>query len=194
MLASSIQKEGFGVFRFDYYGSGDSFGEDADAELEGWTQDLELAVEEAQSLAGKNRTILIGLRLGAFIAGRVATRSPNQVSKVVFWEPTLSGSEFNRDWTGSSSAPESDMLVDGFLLPRKFAREIGELSLLDMAGLGSKVTLAQSVTNGESTPEGFPDSWRIIRVVGPKNWKEVRGLGAGAIPVDLITELVACLS
>jgi pimeloyl-ACP methyl ester carboxylesterase len=194
MLASSFQREGFGVFRFDYYGSGDSFGEDADAGLEGWTQDLELAVEEAQSLAGKNRTILIGLRLGAHVAGRVATRSPNQVSKVVFWEPTLSGSEFNRDWTGRSAAPESDMLVDGFLLPREFAREIEGLNLLDMAGLGSKVTLAQSVKKGEPAHQGLPDSWRILRVAGPQNWKEIRGLGAGAIPVDLITEIVACLS
>lgn len=194
MLAVHLQKEGFGVLRFDYFGSGDSFGEDEDADLEGWTKDLEWALEEARALAGRDRAILIGLRLGAFLSGRVAARFPSQIAKVVFWEPVLSGSELIRDWTGNSSTPTSDTQVNGFVLPRDFARDIQGLSLLEFADFGSKVTLARSVEGREPPPGALPDSWRVLRVPGPQTWKEERDLGAGAAPVDLLRQIVACLS
>ena len=193
MLATILQREGFGVFRFDYYGTGDSFGRDEDTSLEGWTEDLEWAVEEAQAMAGKRRVILIGLRLGAFLAAKVAARSPNQVSKIVLWEPPVSGAELIRDWTGSRSAPASDIWVAGFLMPRELAQQVHSLSLLEYSDLPQEVILAQSI-DGSAPPAGpVPDSWRVLRIPGPQTWKEEQDFGAGAAPMDLLREIVACL-
>jgi pimeloyl-ACP methyl ester carboxylesterase len=193
LLASNLQKEGFGVLRFDYYGTGDSFGDDANVDMEGMTEDLEWAVEEALALAGKDRAIVIGLRLGAFVAGQVAMQLPRQVSKVVFWEPLLTGAELIEEWTHSSSAPQEDIDVRGFLLPRGLGQAVHGLNLLDYAELGSKAVLAQSTGEDDRPWEGIPEDWTVLRVPGPQTWKDEHDLGAGAAPVDLLREIVGCL-
>lgn len=189
MLALKLQKEGFGVFRFDYFGSGDSFGEDADASLHGWTQDLEWAVEEALALSGKHQAILIGLRLGAFLAGRVGLGLPGQVSRVVFWEPTASGREMLREWTGASEPPTQGTWVNGFFLPEAFGQDLWNLNLRDFDSLGEKAILAETLRSEQDSGLDVPAGWRAMRVQGPECWKEERDLGAGAVPVELLNEL-----
>jgi pimeloyl-ACP methyl ester carboxylesterase len=86
-LASRLAQRGFHVLRFDYYGTGDSAGNDADASIDAMQEDVEFAIEAARDIAGVNRVTLIGLRLGAAIASRAAARQPDEVESLVLWDP-----------------------------------------------------------------------------------------------------------
>src|SRR5436305_15267763 len=47
-LASRLTAQGFSVGRFDYFGTGDSAGDDRDTSLTGWVDDISIAIEEAR--------------------------------------------------------------------------------------------------------------------------------------------------
>ena len=75
-LANSLAREGFGVLRFDYGGTGDSSGDQMDVTLEQWDADMELAAAELKDMSGAAQISLVGLRFGAVLAARYAMRRP----------------------------------------------------------------------------------------------------------------------
>jgi pimeloyl-ACP methyl ester carboxylesterase len=86
-LALRLSRRGFHVVRFDYFGTGDSGGDDADASVQGMLDDTALAIEAAQEASSARQVTLIGLRMGAVIAAQAAARHPRDVEAVVLWDP-----------------------------------------------------------------------------------------------------------
>lgn len=74
-LAQQLQRAGMDVMRFDYRGTGDSWGgiDDVDS-LHDWTEDVDEAIEELTGLAGVDRVSLVGLRMGASLDGSRGAR------------------------------------------------------------------------------------------------------------------------
>jgi len=92
-LIAQIARAGFPALRFDYYGTGDSQGEDADAHLAQWQSDLGLAVAELRARSGVDRVILAGLRLGASLALSASARTAD-LAGLVLWEPVVNGQRY----------------------------------------------------------------------------------------------------
>jgi len=92
-LAARLAKGGFHTLRFDYFGTGDSGGDEGEADAAGMEADVEAAMESVRDIAGTARVALVGLRAGANVAARVAARSPGQVEALVLWDPIMSGGE-----------------------------------------------------------------------------------------------------
>ncbi len=92
-LAIRLNRVGFPVMRFDYYGTGDSAGEDAEGTLTQWRLDTQAAVDEAKRRAGVSKVILAGLRLGASLAAQVAAQRQDVV-KLALWEPIVDGAAY----------------------------------------------------------------------------------------------------
>ncbi len=95
-LALRLARRGFPVLRFDYYGTGDSCGEDADGTLSQWQADLRAAIQEIKRRSRVERVFLAGLRLGASLAALVAS-GRDDVKGLVLWEPAVQGSEYLQD-------------------------------------------------------------------------------------------------
>jgi pimeloyl-ACP methyl ester carboxylesterase len=95
-LASKLSQNGFETLRFDYFGTGDSGGNVADADFAGWENDIESAIQELSDLAGIKKVVLVGLRLGANLATSVAKRRSPEVSSIVLWDPIVSGKSYLR--------------------------------------------------------------------------------------------------
>jgi uncharacterized protein len=143
-LAVRLSAAGFHTLRFDYYGTGDSAGEMADAELGGWKTDVELAMEEIADIVGTTRVTLIGLRLGATIAASVAAAHAGDVDALVLWDPIVSGTEYLRrlENLGTAfrpqpdqrqpAAPGADQDVRGFPVTPAMKRD---LRLIEPGGL-----------------------------------------------------------
>lgn len=93
-LALKLAAEGIHALRFDYFGAGDSGGEAIDLDLQGCEADLETAIDEVRDMAGSVRITLIGLRLGASIAARVAIKPSVAVDSLVIWDPIMSGAQY----------------------------------------------------------------------------------------------------
>ena len=94
VLANMLCAAGFHVLRFDYFGTGDSAGESRDASLGSWEADIETAMQELQDTSGASRIVLIGLRLGATAAAKLAIRKPREIEALVLWDPVIQGSEY----------------------------------------------------------------------------------------------------
>ena len=92
-LAGLIAREGFHVLRFDWSGTGDSWGETADGGVDRWIDDVAEAAQEVRDAAGVRAISIVGMRLGAAIAAMACNRGVG-ADDLVLWEPVVSGPEY----------------------------------------------------------------------------------------------------
>jgi amino acid adenylation domain-containing protein len=108
ILADRLSRGGFHVLRFDYYGTGDSAGEDEEGTLALWTQDVLRADEEIARRTGTARVAWLGLRLGASLAAlgsAVAARAPEHL---VLWDPVVDGTAYLTELADAHLAARKD--------------------------------------------------------------------------------------
>jgi uncharacterized protein len=209
-LSAMLAGAGFHVFRFDYYGTGDSYGLAADGDLAGWKADIESAVEELRDTSGATRVALAGLRLGATLAASVAAEHPELIDSLVLWDPVISGPEYLSELLQKPSAFEvkrgsvlprriedgSGWEVRGFLLTQGLADEIAKIDLVQLVGkfpeksliLASQPQPSHALLQSALASHNRPASMESIEAAPA--WLEERNLGAGAIPVKLLHRVV----
>lgn len=90
VLADRIARLGFAVLRFDFYGNGESGGDDVEGEMKGWQLDLLRAHEELVRRSGSRQLTWLGARLGATLALQGA-RHAKGLQRLILWEPILDG-------------------------------------------------------------------------------------------------------
>jgi uncharacterized protein len=112
-LAGRLSMAGFHTLRFDYFGTGDSAGQTAQADLAGSNSDTEIAIEALKDIAGTPKVALIGLRVGANIALSVASRHASEVEALVLWDPIVSGEQYVRDQQTTCEAESDDEIGAG---------------------------------------------------------------------------------
>ncbi|MGH8821509.1 MAG: alpha/beta fold hydrolase [Rhodoferax sp.] len=114
-LAENLANAGFDVLRFDYHGTGDSAGSDADAHrVRAWIDSTTLAIHELKQLAGVSSISLFGVRLGATLAAHAASELGG-IESMVMWAPCATGRAFARELRAASasrSEPESSSAPD----------------------------------------------------------------------------------
>ena len=97
LFAEALAAAGFATLRFDYDGTGDSAGEDADGErLATWLADIGTAIDLLKARTGVTRVALFGLRLSASFAV-LAAQHRRDVAALMLWAPVTSGRHFVRE-------------------------------------------------------------------------------------------------
>jgi len=96
ILADRLSRQGHDVLRFDFHGTGDSAGADADVRLAGWAQDVLAAHQELQQRTGVAPAWWMCARLGASAALTAlhhwAVKSPGTpLPALALWDPVLDG-------------------------------------------------------------------------------------------------------
>ena len=94
VLADRLNAAGLAVLRFDYFGTGDSAGNDTEGEPEGWVSDTLAACELLRSHSGCRDISLFGIRLGANLALRAAMRLSVRPHSVLMWDPIFDGKAY----------------------------------------------------------------------------------------------------
>lgn len=94
VLAERLVRAGHPVLRFDFYGTGDSMGEDTDGDLNGWAADVHTADRELRTRSAAQQTVWIGMRLGGSIALRAADQAPPGLLRLILWDPVLDGARY----------------------------------------------------------------------------------------------------
>lgn len=107
-LALKLAEAGYHALRFDYFGSGDSGGEESEASLSGMQSDTEEAIEAVRDIADTLQVTLIGWRAGANVAAHVAADLADQVDRLVLCDPLLKSSEPH----DQSSTPAAEAIAD----------------------------------------------------------------------------------
>ena len=133
VLAERLGRQGIPSLRFDYFGTGDSPGEDGAGHLTRWRQDIHLADVTLRQLSGASQTIWVGLRLGATLALQAAlllTDLP-QPQRILLWDPVLDGPTYlahlqrmNEFWTRQSNVTSEAL---GFLITHRIRRHIAAI-------------------------------------------------------------------
>jgi uncharacterized protein len=213
-LATMLAGSGFHVFRFDYYGTGDSDGDATSGDLSGWTDDIESAIAELRDTTGASRVVLAGIRLGGALAASVAARNPRLVESLILWDPVLSGPEYLSE-LARDAAPypergarlshrrvhvDGEWEVRGFPVTERLARDIETVDVIRLtADLPEKTfiisshgqpshVLLKSALSSHNHPAIMEE------VVGAPAWLEERDLGAGVIPVKVLHRIVSWLT
>jgi uncharacterized protein len=94
VMAERLVRSGRWVMRFDYFGTGDSAGDEDDADLHGWQLDILRAHDELVQRSGCTRVVWVGARLGGTLALLASANAEAQPAAVLAWDPILSGSAY----------------------------------------------------------------------------------------------------
>ncbi|HSI53672.1 MAG TPA: alpha/beta fold hydrolase [Ramlibacter sp.] len=139
-LAELLARAGFDVLRFDYQGTGESAGDDADPyRVRAWMASIQCAAAQLRSLAGVSRLALFGVRLGATLAAHAASEM-GDIESLVLWAPCVTGRAFTRELRAASAnraiqpgaANEGDVEALGCLYT---AQTLQDLQALDCTRL-----------------------------------------------------------
>jgi uncharacterized protein len=183
LLAARLVQAGFHVLRFDYFGTGDSYGDTGEGDLASWCGDIETAIEELKEITGATKVNLAGLRLGANLSARVAAYRPKDVSKLVLWEPLtadeLAVAGFGRPAPGA----DGNQRLIGSDIVEGFARG----AILSQAALLPPSTLVLLTARPPSPTEFGPLAVEYVAEVSA--WVEQR-LDTGSIPVRALRRAV----
>lgn len=199
LLAARLSAVGIDAMRFDYSGTGDSWGDsDSAVTLERWIQDVEDAADELMALAGVARIGMVGLRLGARVALESLRRTTLPCDRLVLWDPT--------DFGGSPPSVGASLKGDGahdLALPDLASSMRVPAAVLDALARDDR---AREVRAGVATIVALSDGGVVpadLDALQPQQtlrrpgsmpcWVEERDFGAGAVPSALIDDIVACL-
>jgi pimeloyl-ACP methyl ester carboxylesterase len=194
VLADQLARQRWHVLRFDYSGTGDSAGDDTEARVEHWLDDIAAAVEELEAMAGLRRVHLAGLRLGGALAARVAA-SRDDVDGLVLWDPVASGRAHLQALLPSwrpGLAGEVAGEAQGFLVAGALAEGIAGLAL-DPATLPARLKVLLVATSGAEPQAALRDalapgraSFTYREVAGALPWTKANDFGAGPLPVEAL--------
>jgi pimeloyl-ACP methyl ester carboxylesterase len=88
-LASGLAEAGLPSLRFDYRGHGNSDGQGEDLTIAGVASDIRAAVTQVRETTGSGPVSLIGASFGGGISAFFAVRHPDQVHRLVLFNPLL---------------------------------------------------------------------------------------------------------
>lgn len=88
-VSASLTAAGFHVFKFDYFGTGDSAGDFGECGTARWVSDIQMAATELLDISGNQNVLLLGLRFGATLAA-MAVQNVNPKA-LVLWDPVTDG-------------------------------------------------------------------------------------------------------
>lgn len=92
-LAVQLARQGVGVMRFDYPGTGDSWGRTTDATLDHWSASITAAMEELEALSTADRFAILSVRAGALISSQAPLAGIN-LCRHICLDPVLNGATY----------------------------------------------------------------------------------------------------
>jgi pimeloyl-ACP methyl ester carboxylesterase len=113
-LAERLATRGFPCLRFDYDGTGDSFGRQSDpGRVRAWVESIGAAARELRA-RGSDRVALFGARLGVSLA-TLAALEDGDIEALIAWAPVVSGRTYVRELRalGMMKTPAAEPAVDG---------------------------------------------------------------------------------
>ena len=142
-LAVRLSQAGFPVLRFDYFGSGDSGGDDDEGEIPQCLTDISTALAEMRGRSGFVKVCLVGLRMGGTLS-MMSGAERGDIEGLVLWDPVVDGRAYLRETRTehqerlgkSFSKPEhgirngTNLEILGFPLTRSIAADLEQIDIL----------------------------------------------------------------
>lgn len=189
-LATLLSRGGLPVMRFDYYATGDSYGEGHEALFSTWIENTDAALDELKAISGASHVYLVGLRLGALIAAKIAGNRKD-AKKLVLWDPIVSGVEYLTE-LGQNVKIDTDCgtwWVNGYPISDAFRTSIGDAYIRDVS-FPEHTRLLQIVSHESesfrSLANAFGDRIEQQMVLSPGDWNYADTEGSILLPHLLV--------
>ncbi|MDH4054676.1 MAG: hypothetical protein OEV58_04740 [Gammaproteobacteria bacterium] len=173
-LALALVQKGHHVLRFDYSGSGDSYGELSEATLSDWINEIDLAINEGRDLSGCRRVRIVGVRGSALLASKAIGRNAS-VDRVVLWDPVRDGNGY----LSSLDREQDASLMEHLYLDSSERRSIK--SKFDLYPVSEQM-LSDLRSIGADTYESLPQD--KVRVVRTSSTQELGVAGIAEISIE----------
>lgn len=179
-LAEALAEAGFAVVRFDYHGTGDSAGGDADPDrVHAWMDSITQAINELKRLGNVLRVALFGVRMGATLAAHTALQLSG-IESLVMWTPCITGRSFARELRAASgNRPVSarpvapgDIEALGYLYT---AQTLQDLQALDCQCLDRPLAQRVLLLGRDDMPEEGPLPSKYREIGMDTSYAVVRG-------------------
>jgi pimeloyl-ACP methyl ester carboxylesterase len=146
-LARQLARTGLDVLRFDYSGTGNSWGDGADGTLSQWVLDIVGASDELRATTGVRAVSLLGFRLGGTLALQTTAKVPG-VDGLLLWDPVVDGERYLAEVLGRRPELQQPTHCD----PSRF----GECSVLSLEGFALSDACLDEIRSIRS--EGLPEA------------------------------------
>jgi hypothetical protein len=94
VLADDLAGAGVACLRFDYHASGESLGDDHEADLDRWVRDVLAADAHLRQRTGVQEVDWLAPRLAGALAVRASAQAPQRPGQLVLWEPVVWGARY----------------------------------------------------------------------------------------------------
>jgi uncharacterized protein len=204
LLADRLAAAGCAVLRFDYFGTGDSPGDDESASLVGWAGDIGSAHRELAARSAKQSVAWVGLRLGASLCALAAQAPRAQLKHIVMWDPVISGAAYleslahNPHAHAGAAAVSADAVETmGFTLPDRFKQELRGLNLIALdAPKVARTTIILGAQDDATrqwqaslAKANAATEWMVSQAAA--EWNSDKAMNTAAIPADLLRSIQA---
>lgn len=213
VIAADLERQGFATLRFDYRCTGDSAGDEADARLDEWVEDVVTAAGEAMQRAGVGRVVLCGARLGATLAALAAATGHLRVRQLVLWDAVIEGRTYLRDLAETQVTFLREELVPhraaqlrvadvpteylGLPLSAPLAAAMGAIDLAAAEPLADRISVLRTRVTDEQ--QRLEAAWRgrpgvsFMDVPASENWNSDAALNAATVPAEVVRAIVKCI-
>jgi pimeloyl-ACP methyl ester carboxylesterase len=200
-LAMALAERGQHVLRFDYRGTGDSFGDLGEVTVSDWLEDIALGVREGCEISGSSVVRLLGVRAGALLAC-AAARALSDVQRLVLWDPISDGAGYLQVLRGVQlilatrnlylSRAERREAMHEYAGYRLSERMLEEFHLLDTSAY-SGVPKSKLHVVSTSSKTGFPVAG-VTQDVAPFRCDWDTGADGLIASRPVLERLIACLT
>lgn len=217
VMAERLDRDSVATLRFDYYGTGDSAGDEGDQSLDSWSGDVLSAHQFLVDNLSK-APAWFGMRLGANIALHAVSSARVPPARLILWDPILDGVSYLQKilaahrrevadgkgirWQqvlakGIEPEPVLPGNVLGFQFGAELVRQLEGLSLgaITMALRREvPVTLAVRPADAAALRSTFDSQLLDVVEIDPQpDWSTSRADGTPVAPPDIFRTLRAAL-
>ncbi len=215
VLSDRLSRSGATVMRFDYHGTGDSPGEEADQSLEDWSRDIQEAQASLVEAIQAPHTDWFGMGLGANLMLQAALRAPRPPRRLLLWEPIEHGPQhlddllnahrqeltmqLARPWptllaSGMATEPQWPGSVLGFHVGAQLLNDLQHLpplhpwlSLVVQRGIDVTLCASEEVLQraNGALPATVQDRIHLLPLSNQTNWLSSEAMGAAVVPPEL---------
>lgn len=212
VLGDRLARAGFTVLRFDYSGTGDSDGDDSEADLGRWVEDVVSADAEARRASGLRTSSWFGVRLGATLAALASAQAPSPPRTLVLWDPVADGRAYLDELAAAHrealriAEPRSLVAAGaggrealGFPIPGALEAQLLALSPASFAmACAAQVSVISSAqapgTEALRAAMGGVGSTSETRIASQIAWATDEAMGSAIVPTDALEAIAAALA
>lgn len=154
-LSRQLEKEGIGVIRFDFSGSGDSDGEFQDMTFGGEVEEALhiLRYTESLSWVDSKRLSVLGFSMGGAVATQVAKQYPDVIYKLGLWAPAgTMDQKADLYYNQGEVRPDGTVDIGGLLIGHRFYEDLKNRDLFEGINAYKRPVRIFHGTNDDSVP------------------------------------------